>query len=538
MSQSVELALKNIKSGFRWKKDEPSLFSDEAVAADDNEIFIPSIPMESLGDAAFRKDHGLKYAYVGGAMANGIASVELVAAMADAGMLGFFGAAGLPVARVAEAVDKLQARLGNKTFGVNFIHNPNEPEVEDGLADLFIEKGLRFVEASAFLQLTLPIVRYRLHGIYRDANGTVIAPNKVMAKVSRIELGRLFYSPAPQDMVDQLVTNGCLTAEQGEMAKEIPVATDLTAEADSGGHTDFRPALALIPTILSLREQMQKEYNYSIPLRVGAAGGISTPTSAAAAFAMGVSYIVTGTVNQACIESGSSPLVREMLAKASPSDVAACPCADMFEIGAKVQVLKNGTMFPMRANKLAEFYKTYNSLEELPANVRSQLEKQFFRKTLEQTWEDTRAFFLERDPVQVERAEKNPKHKMALVFRSYLGQSSHWANRGEEDRKFDFQIWCGPAMGAFNEWVKGTFLEAPEARDIATVSLNILYGTAVLTRYQFLKMQGYDTSSIVLDTTPLTQAELTNITDNSTTGEFDTNLVSANTIETGMGDRA
>ena len=48
---------------------------------------------------------------------------------------------------------------------------------------------------------------------------------------------------------------------------------------------------------------------------------------------------------------------------------------------------------------------------------------------------------------------------MALVFRWYLGQSSRWANAGEPTRKLDYQVWCGPAMGAFNEWAKGSFLE-------------------------------------------------------------------------------
>ena len=42
---------------------------------------------------------------------------------------------------------------------------------------------------------------------------------------------------------------------------------------------------------------------------------------------------------------------------------------------------------------------------------------------------------------------------MALVFRWYLGRSSHWANAGEPSRTVDYQVWCGPAMAAFNEWV-------------------------------------------------------------------------------------
>jgi trans-AT polyketide synthase/acyltransferase/oxidoreductase domain-containing protein len=35
-------------------------------------------------------------------------------------------------------------------------------------------------------------------------------------------------------------------------------------------------------------------------------------------------------------------------------------------------------------------------------------------------------------------------------------------HRGDETRRMDYQIWCGPAMGAFNDWVRGSFLEAAQ----------------------------------------------------------------------------
>jgi len=61
---------------------------------------------------------------------------------------------------------------------------------------------------------------------------------------------------------------------------------------------------------------------------------------------------------------------------------------------------------------------------------------------------------------------------------------------GDAARKVDYQVWCGPAMGAFNEWTKGSFLERPENRRVATVALNLLYGAAVLIRVNFAKSQG------------------------------------------------
>ena len=126
------------------------------------------------------------------------------------------------------------------------------------------------------------------------------------------------------------------------------------------------------------------------------------------------------------------------------------PAADMFEMGVKVQVLKRGTMFAMRAAKLYELYRNYASMEQIPGPDRRMLEKTLFRAPSRRSGRKTR-FFSAR-PAQVERGERDPKHKMALVFRWYLGQSSRWANVGEPTRSVDYQVWCGPAMAAFNEW--------------------------------------------------------------------------------------
>jgi len=446
--------------------------------------------MERLGDPSWIRDYGTRYAYYGGSMANGISSVAMVEALGRAGMLGFFGAAGLGPAEVEAALDEL-ARLPEGTpFGCNLIHSPSETALEAAVADLYIRRGVRYVEASAYLRLTLPIVRYRVVGIQEGADGTITVPNRVIAKVSRVEIASKFLAPPPEDMLRALVTAGDLTEDQAALAARIPVAQDLTAEADSGGHTDRRPAIALLPTMMALRDRFQEQYGYAAPLRVGLGGGISTPASAAAAFAMGAAYIVTGSVNQACVESGSSDVVRRMLAEAGQADIAMAPAADMFEMGVDVQVLKRGTMFSMRAAKLYQLYQQYPSVDAIPAEERARLEKQIFQTSTEEFWAGTKAFWMNRDPSQVERAEKEPRHKMALLFRAYLGQASRWANQGVPERKMDYQVWCGAAMGAFNEWVRGTCLDAPGNRHAAAVGLNILYGAAVLHRANQLRTQG------------------------------------------------
>jgi trans-AT polyketide synthase, acyltransferase and oxidoreductase domains len=168
------------------------------------------------------------------------------------------------------------------------------------------------------------------------------------------------------------------------------------------------------------------------------------------------------------------------------------PAADRFEMGVKVQLLKRGTMFPMRAQKLFDLYQAHESLDVLPDAERQKLETQIFRRSLDDVWQDTVRYFMERDPYQVERANRDPKRKMALVFRWYLGLSSRWSNAGEAGRELDYQIWCGPSMGAFNTWVKGTYLEAPAQRYVVDVAQHLMRGAAYLYRIQHLRTQMVD----------------------------------------------
>lgn len=452
--------------------------------------YAPALHPRDLGDSAFKNAHGLQYAYVVGAMANGITSTRMVEEAGRAGMIGFFGAAGLTPAEIESAINQLQTRCKNFPFGFNLIHSPNDPDLEQTVVDLYLREGIRRVSASAYLDLTLPLVYYRVSGIHQDPDGNIICPNKIIAKVSRIEVAKKFLSPPPDKLLSQLVADNRISPKEAALAKQIPLAEDLTAEADSGGHTDNRPAISLLPTMIALRNEIVKSYTLPPSLRIGLGGGIADPVSTTAAFSMGAAYVLTGSINQACIESGTSDTVRQMLAVAGQADVTMAPAADMFEMGVKVQVLKRGTMFPFRAAKLYELYAAHDRYEAIPEKQKRLLERDFFHCSFDTEWEQTKKFFNKRDSKQIERGEKDPKHRMALVFRSYLGQASNWANTGDPDRRIDYQIWCGPAMGAFNQWVKGSFLEKIENRQLVTVAKNLLLGASVIIRTNWLKHQG------------------------------------------------
>ena len=209
--------------------------------------FVPACRLDQLGDPCFSDTHGTRFACMAGAMANGIASVELVEAMGRGGMLGIFGAAGLPLEAVERAIDRLEQSLGKKfPFGFNLIHSPQEPDHEAATVDLYLRRGIRLVEASAYLNLTLPLVRYRVTGIHCDSQGKIVAPNRVIGKVSRVEVASKFLAPPPERMLRELLQRGEISPEQASWAARIPLAEDLTAEADSGGHTDNQPAIVLL----------------------------------------------------------------------------------------------------------------------------------------------------------------------------------------------------------------------------------------------------------------------------------------------------
>jgi trans-AT polyketide synthase/acyltransferase/oxidoreductase domain-containing protein len=455
---------------------------------------LPPFGPAELGAAAFRAAHGVRWAYVVGAMAGGIASVQLVAAAAEAGLLGFFGSGGLPLEAVEDAARALSTRLGDRfAWGMNLLHNPVEPAVEERTVDLYLKYGVRRVEASAYMGLTPAVVRFRTHGIHAGPDGRPIAPNQLFAKVSRPEVAEKFLRPPPQDLLDGLVKSGALTTEQAALARRLPLAEDVTGEADSGGHTDHRPLVVLLPSLLALRDRIAAEEGFAaagVRPRIGAAGGLGTPSALLAAFAMGADYVLTGSVNQATREAGTSPLAKDMLAQAAWWEMASGPAPDMFEIGAKVQVLGRGSMYAQRAQKLYDLYKEHGSLDEIPAAEREKLEKQVFKRPIDEIWRDTRAYWMQRDPAVAERADRDGRHRMALVFRWYLGMTSRWARTGDDDRKRDFQIWCGPAMGGFNEWVKGSALEPVADRSAIRVASALMTGAALLTKVHWLRTAG------------------------------------------------
>lgn len=435
----------------------------------------------SLGARTFRRRYNIRYAYLAGAMYKGVASKEMVVAMGRAGLLGFLGTGGLALEEIDRNIHFIQRALSGASYGMNLICNINHPQVEMDTAELFLKRQIACVEAAAFMRMTPALVYYRVSGLRVRADGGIDCKHRIVAKLSRPEVARAFLSPPPADIVEQLLASGRITPEQRELARRIPMSHDICVEADSGGHTDQGVAAVLLPAVQGIKAEIERTHSYQERIHVGLAGGIGTPQAAVAAFMMGADFILTGSINQCTVEAGTSDCVKDLLEGVDIQDTDYAPAGDMFELGAQVQVLKKGTFFPARANKLYMLYSHYDSWQAIPAKLRDQIESRYFQRSFEQVWQEVCAYQTRKGRHEtVQKAQSNLKHQLALVFRWYFGYTSRLALSGDERNRADFQIHTGPAMGAFNQWVKGSELQSWRNRHVDRIAEKLMNGTAEL----------------------------------------------------------
>lgn len=425
-----------------------------------------------LGSDEFRREHDVGYAYYAGAMGSGVSGVQLVERLARAGVLGVLGTGGLDERDVEAMLQALKQQLPAKQpFAVSLSPTADE---ERRLDQLF-RHDVRVVEAGEYVALTPALVRFRLHGVRRLADGTVRVPNRIIGVVSRLELARAFLEAPPPKLVADLVQRGKLGAEEAKLAVEVSMASDVCVRGDSAWTTDRGSALAMLPAFLRARE----EYRPGSParmVRVGVAGGLGTPEAIAAAFLLGAEFVCTGSVNQCTAEAATSGLVKELLSKAQIHDTTLVPDEALFELGGRAQVLKRGVFFPARANRLHELYRALGSLEELEATDRQLLEEKCFGKRLELVRQEV----MEAAPRELrEAAERNPKIQMALVFRAFLARSAALAREGNVADRVQFSIPCSAAMGAFNAWAKGSSLEDWRGRHVDEIATRLMDDAAV-----------------------------------------------------------
>ena len=119
-----------------------------------------------LGSADFRKAYNIPYSYVAGTLDQSPASRRLVIRMAKAGMLAYLGTAQMNIEEIAQHLTAIQKEIGfNQTYGMGLTHQSTDSDLEMQIIQLYLQKGSRNIEATAFTRLTKALVYFHVAGL-------------------------------------------------------------------------------------------------------------------------------------------------------------------------------------------------------------------------------------------------------------------------------------------------------------------------------------------------------------------------------------
>ncbi|MEN8907794.1 MAG: hypothetical protein ABF289_17730 [Clostridiales bacterium] len=441
---------------------------------------IPKLLPEDLGSSRFLHRFGLKYAYVAGAMYNAISSKEMIIELAKNGYLGIYGTKDVEFDQIENDIVKIKSIIPERIFGCNIVHNVIEEQFEMKLIKMLLKYKINILEVSSFVNITLPLAYYRIVGIKERIEGGFVIGNKIMVKVSRVEIAKNFLKPAPEKIIRELINMSLINERQAKIAKEIPMADAITLEDNENNITQS------FSYLVDQRDELYKNSNTKYDVFLGLTGGIGSPVIALNMFNNGADYIVTGTINQCTVESGISDKAKNSLSSCDISDVISLHFNGDFNINKKINVLKKGTLFPMRVNKLYNIYNKYKNLKNVDSSDIDKIESQIFKKSIREILNEVEIYFKKNDPNQLNN------DRLYLLIKWYLIISAKLSLEGTSNRELDYQILCSNAMGIFNYWVKGSYLENHQNRYVADIAEHMLKGTAYLQRLKLFNYFGGD----------------------------------------------
>lgn len=455
-----------------WARSAPAVEASEnpATEAPTTDTVSPPGPSvgnpaaDQLGDAMFRREYGVRYAYVAGSPMPGTRTPAMAKALARAGLLGLLDAfpddepCAVTIRRLVDELGSVE-RLGVSVRpDAPFVPGPHR---EADILDAALDAGLRNAEAMAYAHPTPALVRFRFHGAHRTPVGQPVAVQRLLVHVGSADTAQSFLDPAPTALVDTLVNRGALTADEGAIARELPVASDLCTHADGRSPVELT---TLLPTLQRLRDRATERHGTRV--RVGAGGALGTPEALACAFFLGADFVLPGAVHLTSPESGLPSELRHRLATLQLGDTTNAPAADGFSFGARAPVVKKGTFFPARAQKLHDLFRFYGSLDAIPRDHRNALETHF---------DPSLASLLPTpntdDPIDGQTA-------LAEAFTHYFRNSLRWTLEGNPEHKLDHQIPCDESLAAFNLFVEGSDLEDPAKRGVVAVAQRLMQACA------------------------------------------------------------
>ncbi len=396
------------------------------------------------------------------------------------GMLGFFGTGGLPSTRSTtrspyQGGTRPRPRLRAEPSEQPGRPGPGGPHRRAAAC----APALRSVEASAYLRPTLPLVHYRLAGLRTDAEGRLRQDHHIVAKVSRTEVAEHFLRPAPEPLVRRLLDDGRITPEQAELGARLPLAQDLCVEADSAGHTDGGNAYVLMPAMRALRDRVTRAGLLRGERRARRRRGRHRHPRGRPRRPDPGRRLPRDQLHQPgapwrpvpATRSGPAPGPRRARHRVRAA-------GDMFEVGATSSRQEEHLLPPPAPS--CELYLRHDSSTDLDARTRATLENNYFKRSLDGCVGGDPRPPGRRSPARLAEVERSPKQKMAHVFRWYFVHSTRLAPARRRSRASTTRSTCGPALGAFNTWVRGTELEPWRGRRVDVIAERLLRETAAL----------------------------------------------------------
>ena len=250
---------------------------------------------------------GMTYPIIQAPLAGGGDTPALVAAVSEAGGLGFIGAAYLTPEQIAEASREVRTRT-SKPFGINLFaplpgfDAPRDPKPAlERVAPFFAELGL-----------PPPVVPVRAPDSFNEQLAAALESG---ASVFSFTLGIL-----PKDAIEAI--KGCgmfligtaTTVEEAVTLEKAEVDAVVTQGSEAGGHratfcADFDSGMvgtiSLVPQVVD-----------AVTVPVIASGGIMDGRGIAAALALGACGVQMGTAFLTCEEAGVPEVYKKAILKA------------------------------------------------------------------------------------------------------------------------------------------------------------------------------------------------------------------------------
>lgn len=409
----------------------------------------PHMPSHTgaLGDPQVAQAYRLGLPYLVDALPYGVSGPAMLRRLAGAGLFGFLGTFGVPIAEVAADVRDLGTADVRGRWGIELPAERLDPARARAIVSLAMDAGVSHAVAPGWAGISPEIVRWRF--ARRSAGG---GPRRLLVRVAGSRQAEVFLRPASGELITRLVRSGQLDLAEADDARRLPMATDICVQPEPGGGASVSHLMSVVRAV---RDAVGRGDGHIGPVPVGA-GGIGTPEEIASAVLLGADFLITGAINACSPQARTSEAVKDLLATVTMADTVLGPSAELFRLGGREHMVRKATLFPARAAHLHDLRLVGASPAALPAATRHKLESEYFGQPLDQV-------------VAVVSGPKAEPRMTDLLAR-YFDIGTQAALAGRTEQQLNWHVPGGPEMGAFNLAVGDLGLADWRARDVDVVA--------------------------------------------------------------------